>query len=156
MVSLFGTQARTMTDLALTSGLTPHGPDFRFIDRFERISSVSGIGWKYLSASAPYFADHFPGNPLMPAVLIVECAAQAAGVLVMEGSESRNTPLFLASIDQFRILGPVLPEEILETTVTLLKELGSLVIFEVECRVLEKIIARGRLMLSRQLAEQQT
>ena len=50
--------------------LTPHGPGFRFIDRFEKIGPAEGMGWKFLDPSAGFFTDHFPGNPLMPAVLV--------------------------------------------------------------------------------------
>jgi len=81
----------------------------------------------------------------------VECAAQAAGVLIMQGSDQLGTPLFLASVDQFRIHGPVFPDEVVETVVTIEKELGPLVMVGVECKVKERMVARGRLMLSRQL-----
>ena len=101
--------------------LTPHGPGFLFIDRFEKHNATSGTGWKTLDPESPFFADHFPGRPLMPAVLLVECAAQAAGVLWMQDSTSPETPLFLAGIDQFRVLGPVAPGETLETRITLVK-----------------------------------
>ena len=89
----------------------------------------------------------------MPAVLLVECAAQTAGVLVMQGANESSTPLFLASIDQFRILGPVFPDETLETKASIEKELGALVVFQVECKVIDRVVARGRLMLSRQLSK---
>lgn len=135
-----------------TQGLTPHGPGFRFIDRFEKNGPTKGTGWKYLNPEEPYFRDHFPSQPIMPAVLIVECAAQTAGVLVMQDSKDRMSPLFLASIDQFRILGPVFPGETLETTASVEKEFGSLIVFEVQCKVSERLVARGRLMLSRQLS----
>ena len=134
-----------------TQPLTPHGPGFRFIDRFERKSEHCGHGWKHLVKDAPYFQDHFPGHPVMPGVLLVECAAQTAGVLVMQGSDRVETPLFLASIDQFRILGPVFPDEVVETKVTIEKEMGPLIMVGVECWVNERTVARGRLMLSRQL-----
>lgn len=130
-------------------GLTPHGPGFRFIDRFEKTCPQNGTAWKHLDPAAPYFSDHFPGSPVMPAVLIVECAAQAAGVLLMHGTSDPSTPLFLASIDQFRILGPVFPDETLRTLVSLEKEFDSLVLFTAECFVGERIVARGRLLLSR-------
>ena len=92
----------------------------------------------------------------MPAVLLVECAAQAAGVLLMHDSATPDTPLFLASIDQFRILGPVFPAETLQTMITLEKELGSLVVFAAECCVGKRTVARGRLLLSRQLGQPTT
>lgn len=136
-----------------SKGLTPHGPGFRFIDRFEKIAPATGKGWKHLAADSSYFRDHFPNQPIMPAVLLVECAAQTAGVLFMQGSNEVNTPLFLASIDQFRILGPVFPDETLETTVIIEKELGALVVFQAECKVGERGVARGRLMLSRHLSK---
>lgn len=135
-------------------GLTPHGPGFRFVDRFERSSPTVGIGWKYLDASEPFFADHFPGQPLMPAVLLVECAAQAAGVLLVQDSEDPTTPLFLASIDQFRILSPVLPGDTVETQISIVKEMGSLVQVQAECRVREIHVARGLIILSRKMADQ--
>ena len=131
--------------------LTPHGPGFRFIDRFERMGERCGNGWKHLAKDAPYFRDHFPGHPVMPGVFLVECAAQTAGVLIMQGTDQVETPLFLASIDQFRIHGPVFPDEVVETMVTIEKELGPLIMVGVECKVDDRKVARGRLMLSRQL-----
>ena len=136
----------------MTSPLTPHGPGFRFIDRFVKHDAVSGTGWKLLDPALPFFADHFPDRPLMPAVLLVECAAQTAGVLWMQDTAQPATPLFLAGIDQFRILGPVAPGQTLETRVTLTKELGALAQFESESRVQDHVVARGRFMMSRQLA----
>jgi 3-hydroxyacyl-[acyl-carrier-protein] dehydratase len=137
-------------------GLTPHGPGFRFVDRFEKSTQKNGRGWKHLKGSEPFFADHFPGQPLMPAVLLVECAAQAAGVLLMEGSDDSQCPLFLAGIEQFRILGPVVPGDTVETLVSIVKEFGPLVQVQVECRVLEVLVARGLITLSRKLAAPQT
>ena len=135
-------------------GLTPHGPGFRFVDRFERTGPAHGSGWKFLQGTEAFFADHFPGNPLMPAVLLVECAAQTAGVLMMDGREEGNSPLFLASIDQFRIIAPVFPGDTILTRITLLKDFDPLVKCDAECFVSEKLVARGRLVLSRQLTKQ--
>ena len=106
----------------------------------------------HLDPALPFFADHFPGRPLMPAVLLIECAAQTAGALWMKNHADPGTPLFLAGIDQFRILGPVLPGDTLETRVTLVKEFGALAQFEAESRVGERPVARGRFMMSRQIA----
>ena len=136
----------------LSQPLTPHGPGFRFIDRFERESEHCGRGWKHLVKDAPYFRDHFPGHPVMPGVLLVECAAQTTGVLVMHGTDKLETPLFLASVDRFRIHGPVFPDEVLETIVTIEKKLGPLIMALVECKVDARSVAGGRLILSRQLA----
>jgi 3-hydroxyacyl-[acyl-carrier-protein] dehydratase len=136
----------------MTTPLIPHGPGFRFIERFEAQDRTSGTGWMTLAASLPFFADHFPGRPLMPAVLLVECAAQTAGVLWMHDTSHPDTPLFLAGVDQFRILGPVAPGETLVTSVNLVKEFGALAQFESESHVGDRLVARGRFMMSRELA----
>jgi 3-hydroxymyristoyl/3-hydroxydecanoyl-(acyl carrier protein) dehydratase len=134
------------------SSLTPHGPGFRFADRFEKSSTDCGIGWKTFDGTEPFFADHFPDNPLLPAVLLVECAAQAAGILIMHGSKEQHEPMFLASIDQFRVVAAVYPGDTLRSSVAIIKSFGHLVQVEAECHVGEKVVARGRLMLSRQLS----
>jgi len=139
---------------AIQEGLTPHGSGFRFVDRFESSTQESGTGWKHLDGSEPFFADHFPDQPLMPAVLLVECAAQAAGVLLMKNSENPKAPLFLASIDHFRVLGPVIPGDTLETHITVIKEFGSLIQVQAECRVRDVPVARGLIILSRYLVGQ--
>jgi 3-hydroxyacyl-[acyl-carrier-protein] dehydratase len=128
--------------------LTPHGPGFSFVDAFEVLEmGKRGRGRKWLDPSAPYFADHFPGNPLMPGVLLVECAAQAAGALWQwEGG------LFLAAVMQFRFIKPVLPDQTLEIEVTLEKDFGALAQFEAVLRVSSEVVAQGRLTLSRALS----
>ncbi len=133
--------------------LTPHGPGFSFIDRFEKSGSSAGVAWKELRGDAPYFADHFPGRPMMPAVLLVECAAQAAGVLWMSlGDEPPLTPLFLAGIERFRVVDAVCPGAILRTEVRLEREFGALAGFDAECTVESRTVARGRILLSRHVA----
>jgi 3-hydroxyacyl-[acyl-carrier-protein] dehydratase len=134
------------------NALTPHGPGFRFVDRFEKSSADSGTAWKTFDGTEPFFADHFPDNPLLPAVLLVECAAQAAGILCMHGSKGHLEPMFLASIDQFRVIAAVYPGDTLKCSVAIIKTFGHLVQVEAECHVVDKVVARGRLMLSRQLS----
>lgn len=130
--------------------LTPHGPGFRFVQEFFLEAPGKATASMRFDPELWFFKAHFPEQPLVPAVLLIEAAAQAAGILWMHGSEP-GTPLFLASIDQFRVIGPVTPGQTLDTAVTLLKELGTVAQFEVEARVAETPVARGRLTLSRRL-----
>jgi 3-hydroxyacyl-[acyl-carrier-protein] dehydratase len=159
--------------------LTPHGPGFSFLDSFEVLEAGKrGRGRKWLDPAAPFFADHFPGNPIMPGVLLVECAAQAAGVLWGRDREvapttttaqaggtlptaTTTTParrsdlpvatFFLAAVQHFRFRKPVLPGQTLEIEVSLEKELGAFAQFDAVLRVGETPVATGKITLSRRL-----
>jgi 3-hydroxyacyl-[acyl-carrier-protein] dehydratase len=128
--------------------LTPHGPGFSFIDSFEIVEpGKTGRGHKRLDPQAPFFADHFPGNPLMPGVLLVECAAQAAGVLWQQPGAA-----YLAAVRDFRFRKPVLPDQTVDIEVTLEKEMGPFGQFDAVLRVGPDIVSQGKLTLSRALS----
>jgi len=129
---------------------TPHGPGFSFLDTFEVIvAGREGRGRKWLDPKLRFFADHFPGRPLMPGVLLIECAAQAAGAL-WASTLATNAPahFLLAQVAQFKIEQPVKPYETVETEVALEKTLGELAQFTVTLRVNQTEVARGRIVLS--------
>lgn len=126
--------------------LTPHGPGFSFLDKLEIAADRQRArGEKWLDPAAPYFADHFPGKPLMPGVLLVECAAQAAGALW------GRPEAFLAGVSQFRFQKPVLPGQTVISEVVLEKDLGALAQFAVTVRVAGEVVAQGKLALSSKL-----
>lgn len=130
--------------------LTPHGPGFSFLDTFEvTVAGREGRGRKWLNPHLPFFADHFPDRPLMPGVLLIECAAQAAGAL-WASTLAANAParFILAQVMQFKIQHPVSPGETVETDVMLENILGQLAQFGVTLRVNQVEVARGRIVLS--------
>jgi 3-hydroxyacyl-[acyl-carrier-protein] dehydratase len=131
--------------------LTPHGAGFSFLDAFEvTAAGREGRGRKWLDARLPFFTDHFPGEPLMPAVLLIECAAQAAGALWASTLAAEAPARFiLAQVTQFKIRQPVLPGETVETDVALEKTFGDLAQFEAVLHVNRMEVARGRMVLSR-------
>ena len=131
------------------SSLTPHGKSFSFLDAFELLEPAKkGRGSKWLDPALPFFADHFPGNPLMPAVLLIECAAQAAGAL-WASTQGADTPghFVLAQVLQFKISRSVLPGETLESEVTLQASFGKLAQFDVVLLANKEEAARGRIVL---------
>jgi 3-hydroxyacyl-[acyl-carrier-protein] dehydratase len=130
--------------------LTPHGAGFSFLDEFVVTEpGRRGTGKKWLDPASPFFADHFPGEPLMPAVLLIEAAAQAAGALWASTLPADAPQRFsLAQITQFKVLRPVPPGAIIESAVTLDQFLGSLAQFSVVMRVEHEEVALGRLVLA--------
>ncbi len=142
--------------------LTPHGPGFSFLDALDVLEpGRRARGRKWLDPAAPFFADHFPGKPLMPGVLLIECAAQAAGALWHRAAsvplaESPSTACqqdagstFLAAVQQFRFLKAVLPGQTIEIEVALEKDFGALAQFDVILSVAGQAVAQGRLTMSR-------
>ena len=130
--------------------LTPHGPGFSFLDEFDVTEpGRRGIGRKWLDPALPFFADHFPEEPLTPGVLLIEAAAQAAGALWATTFDDRVSKRFaLAQIMQFKIVKSVPPGVSLESAVTLDQVMGALAQFSVVQRVASEEIALGRIVLS--------
>lgn len=135
---------------------TPHGPGFSFLDALEVVEpGKRARSKKWLDPTSAFFTDHFPGNPLMPGVLLIECAAQAAGAFWLQqySADSQQPPLpaFLASVQQFRFFKAVLPGQTIEVEVILEKDLGQLAQFETVLRVQDTVVAQGKLAISRAL-----
>lgn len=131
------------------SSLTPHGKGFSFLDTFEPTGDVrQGHGTKWLDPALPFFADHFPGKPMMPAVLLIECAAQTAGAL-WSSVQGANAPthFFLVQVLQFKVLRPVLPGEKIETDASLENVFGNLAQFAAVLCVNKQEVARGKIVL---------
>ena len=97
--------------------LLPHRAPFLLIDKIRDIQpGHSAIGLKAVSGNEPYFVGHFPGNPVMPGVLIVEAMAQTAGALaaLSLGEEAEDKLVFLASVNNTKFKTPVRPGDMLE------------------------------------------
>lgn len=133
------------------SSLTPHGEGFSFLDSFEVVEAAKrGRGVKWLDPKLSFFANHFPGKPLMPAVLLIECAAQAAGAL-WASMQSGSAPahFVLAQVLQFKVLRPAWPNERIETEVTFETALGDLAQFSVVLSANQREVARGKIVLGK-------
>ena len=94
--------------------LLPHGPEFRFIDRLVSLNpGRQGVAEFTLSGKEDFLRGHFPGAPILPGVILVEAAAQLAGVVAQ--SDPLVAPLAdlkLTAIRNAKILGAVIPGEI--------------------------------------------
>lgn len=133
----------------IEEALTPHGPGFRFIDTTELMEPGRRLrASKWLDPKMSFFADHFPGEALMPGVLLIESAAQAAGALwvSIHGGEQRRYAL--AQVVQFKMQKPVLPDQTLTIEAALEKDFGTLAQFETKLFVGDEVVALGRIILA--------
>ncbi len=97
--------------------ILPHRYPFLLVDRVtELVPGERLVGYKNVSINEPFFQGHFPGNPVMPGVLIVEALAQAAAILMRDGQESDLIPLFMG-IDRARFRRRVTPGDQLQLEV---------------------------------------
>ncbi|MDZ4288347.1 MAG: 3-hydroxyacyl-ACP dehydratase FabZ family protein [Prosthecobacter sp.] len=93
----------------------PHGPEFRFIDELvDLVPGQSATAHWTLTGDEPFLAGHFPGQPLLPGVIMIEALAQLGGILVQ--SDRGDFPLKnvrLTAVRQFKILGTIPPGQTL-------------------------------------------
>jgi 3-hydroxyacyl-[acyl-carrier-protein] dehydratase len=95
----------------------PHRYPFLMVDRITNIvGDQSGIGYKNITYNEPQFLGHFPDNPVMPGVLVLEGMAQTAGVLCIRALPNRSKPklVYFLTIDEARFRKPAGPGDVLE------------------------------------------
>jgi len=107
----------------------PHGPEFRFLDRLlSLVPGQEGVGEYLVRGDEPWLRGHFPGDPLLPGVLLVEAAAQLAGVVAQTDPHQPRLPgLKLAALRNVKILGSARPGEAIRIEVRVTARLGSLI-----------------------------
>ncbi|MEE8111928.1 MAG: 3-hydroxyacyl-ACP dehydratase FabZ [Acidobacteriota bacterium] len=100
-----------MLDVSRILEVIPHRYPFLLVDRIVELEeNVRAVGIKNVSANEAFFQGHFPGNPIMPGVLILEAMAQVGAILVLASSPDRKGQIvYFAGIDKARFRKPVVP-----------------------------------------------
>jgi 3-hydroxyacyl-[acyl-carrier-protein] dehydratase len=128
----------------------PHREPFVFVRELiscERGNSAECLTW--FDASGPMFAGHFPGNPLVPGVIITEALAQTAGIAAASGFPENAKPIFLLSaIRSMKFLAAVRPEMHVTLRAEKLAQIGDLLQFDVRAIVSDSTVAEGQIVLS--------
>ena len=101
--------------------LIPHRHPFLLLDRVvEIVLGESAVGIKNVTVNEPQFQGHFPDQPIMPGVLIIEIMAQTAAVLAIAsmGPNAKRKPVYFMAIEHARFRRPVVPGDQLRVKVT--------------------------------------
>jgi 3-hydroxyacyl-[acyl-carrier-protein] dehydratase len=124
--------------------IIPHRYPFLLVDRIISLEkSKTAVGIKNVSANEGFFEGHFPGNPIMPGVLIVEALAQTAGILSNVSSEKKYKSVYFMSIERAKFRKPVVPGDQLRLEVEVLKQRNTVLKFSGIARVDDKVVAEA-------------
>ena len=142
-------------DVEKITSILPHRNPFLFVDRVIKIKKDQKIvAEKDLFYDDYFFSGHFPGNPVMPGVLVSEALAQTSGLLLgltfekeSRAVDNKMQSFFLANVN-IKFFNPAKPEETLRLEAKLKKKYGKFFLFEVAADVLKRRIAKGTLTLA--------
>ena len=126
--------------------IIPQREPFLMIDEVENyLPGESCTAYKKVRKEEYYFKGHFPGNPIMPGVLIVESLAQTGAVAILSMEENKGKNALFGGIDKLRFKKQVVPGDTLKLEVKIIKRKGPIGIGEAIATVDGKVAAKGEL-----------
>jgi beta-hydroxyacyl-ACP dehydratase FabZ len=128
----------------------PHRFPFLLLDRILDLEEGKRVvGLKNVTINEQYFVGHFPGHPIMPAVLILEAMAQAGGVLLLSALDDPSSYLaYFVAIDKAKFRRPVRPGDQLRFELTMIKHRGRICRMKAEATVDGQPVAEAELTSS--------
>jgi UDP-3-O-[3-hydroxymyristoyl] N-acetylglucosamine deacetylase/3-hydroxyacyl-[acyl-carrier-protein] dehydratase len=143
-----GTGAVTL-DITDIERIMPHRYPFLLVDRILSLESDRVVGIKNVTINEEFFVGHFPGHPIMPAVLIVEAMAQCGGVLLLNKVDRpKNVLVYFIGIDNAKFRKPVRPGDQLRFELTLLRMKQRICKMEGKAYVDGDLVAEAELLSS--------
>ena len=116
-----------MLDIKQIMNILPHRYPFLLVDQAEIKEDGKGaIGYKNVTINEPFFQGHFPNEPVMPGVLIVEALAQAGAVGILSQEAFRGKTAYLGSIKEAKFKRKVVPGDCLTLKCELIKQKGPI------------------------------
>ena len=107
--------------------IIPHRQPFLLLDTVEElIPGQRAVAKKCVTYNEPFFQGHFPGEPVMPGVLIIEALAQAGAVAILSKEENRGKTVYFAAIDSAKFKKKVIPGDILILETEIIKSKGPM------------------------------
>jgi 3-hydroxyacyl-[acyl-carrier-protein] dehydratase len=126
----------------------PHRYPFLMVDRIiDMQGDERGIGIKNVTANEPHFVGHFPNNPVMPGVLVLEGMAQTAGTLCIRANPWKSKPslVYFLTIDKAKFRKPIIPGDTIEYHVQRIARRRNMWWYRGEAKVRGEIVAEAEL-----------
>lgn len=137
-------------DVTAIQTLIPHRYPFLLVDKVVELD-IEGkriVAHKNVSINEPFFQGHFPAQPIMPGVLIIEALAQAGGVLTQlsMGRDAQSKLFYLVKVDNVRFMKRVVPGDVLELHVQVRRVIRNMAVYYGEAKVDGEVVAHAEVL----------
>ena len=126
--------------------IIPHRQPFLLIDTIEELESgKKAVGKKCVTYNEPFFAGHFPQEPVMPGVLIIEALAQVGAVAILSQPDFKGKTAYFAAINSAKFKNKVVPGDVLRLETEIVKVKGPIGVGAAKAYVEDKLVAQAEL-----------
>ena len=126
--------------------IIPHRQPFMLIDTVEElIPGVRAVARKCVSYNEPFFQGHFPAEPVMPGVLIVEALAQTGAVAILSLEENKGKTAYFAAIQSAKFKKKVVPGDVLMLETEIVRKKGPIGVGKATATVEGKVVAQAEI-----------
>lgn len=147
--TLAGREEHNTLSSAEIAEILPHRYPFALVDRVMDFEPGAwAVGRKCVSVDEPFFQGHFPGQPIMPGVLIIEALAQTGAIAALSLEENKGKIVLFGGIKNARFKRPVVPGDVLDLRCQVIRQKGPVGVAEAEAIVDGKIVAKADITFS--------
>lgn len=126
--------------------IIPQRPPFLLIDRVEEYTpGESAVAYKNVTINEAFFQGHFPGNPIMPGVLMIEALAQTGAIAILSQENTKGKNALFGGVDKLKFKRQVVPGDVLKLEVKIIKQKGPVGVGEAIATVDGKVAVKGEL-----------
>jgi len=127
--------------------ILPHRYPFLMVDKIIEFDAAKrAVGIKNVTIDEPFFTGHFPGNPIMPGVLIIEAMAQVGGILLFSHKDSAKKTAYFVGLNDVKFRKPVVPGDVLKIEVTVTNLRSRVALLHGVAKVDSDIVAEADIM----------